>query len=337
MPKSGPRLTSPIRNLDALRAVQMALDKGEKGPDAQPAAAKSSGRMDRHLFLPLTDFLANDRYKPKEFLRWVLRNRLPFHSRILDEDYAAGFLMEWYVKWSLFRFSADRQYLFTLNSSSNGILGNGTIYRTGPGWNVSFIRPDEPPGRRAITEIDIIGEYHEGDVMKPIIFEIKSSKCLDENKIRLLSAIRRRIELVSEIYHTEPYVCVVRPVWIGEDPGFRTEDYPGISELRYVLTPPAPHLRELAKLLEEGFPREGWERKTAKKIRAVLALTDGPTTVERFMNVTGVTGNETSDLLFKLWEGRYLEFWKRDGTLEFALGEKGRVLVDPIVASDSEI
>ncbi len=331
MRKSSPGLTSPIKNLEA---VSRTLEERDKRSGSE-TAADSSGRIDRFLFLPLTDLLVNDRYKPKTLLRWVLKNRLPFHSKIWDENDAAGFLMECYVKWSLSRYSEERPFLFTLNSSSEGTLSNGHRYFTGPGWNVTVINPAERRGRRRITEIDAIGEYHDGTEILPIIFEIKSSKCLDDSKLRLLTVLRKRIEVVQEMYDAEPYVCVVRPVWEGESPGFRKESHPGIKDLRYMLMPPAPHFREIARMLEEGFPKEGFDRKTAKKLRAVLAMVEGPTTVDRFLEETGVTGQETTEMLFRLWERRYLEFWRREGTLEFALGERGRVLVDQIEPPDS--
>jgi hypothetical protein len=216
--------------------------------------------VDERVFAPLADTIAKDgcrldrieeNFRATKFRHFENIRGDGFRSHI---SYYLGFLFETAVQMSILRFSQENPELITVLRDTSGTLSGGRYFSVDSRGSAVFYRPaDNGRAMQTIAEIDLVGEIREMGSVVPVIFEITLM-----NDHRKDFKIRRKSELLEELYGHKPYFCVVRPAYTDEVPGVSLQFSAERGVWRDMLTPRNDAIRALASRLldEEHMERE---------------------------------------------------------------------------------
>jgi len=215
---------------------------------------------DENLFVPLAKAIAKEecgidrveeKFRATKFRNFEHIRGSGYRGHL---SYYLGFLFETAVQLSILRFSQENPELLTVLRERSGELSGGRHYSVDSRGSAVFHRPvDNGRTLQTIAEIDMVGELHEGCDVFPVIFEITLM-----NDRRKDFNIRRKSELIEEIYGRKPYFCVISPAYEEEVPGVTLQFSVDRGAWRDMRVPRNDGIRALASRLfdEEHAAKE---------------------------------------------------------------------------------
>ena len=164
------------------------------------------GTIDDRLFVPLSEFFAEDSYDPKELEKLVLASQYSIGSpknkskgRLGRLNNYRGFVLEVYVKWALLRF-AETSDSFSPTSFTSGTLDKRYGFSINDQGNMQFHRHH---ASHSVAEIDALYQFHDDSQVVPVIFEV--------GFMGASTNVQLKKRLVQKLYGSMPYLCEIKP------------------------------------------------------------------------------------------------------------------------------
>lgn len=239
------------RQMDEL-CRRMKRDKGAMKPRFRTEPA------DEDVFMPLSEGIARESRGIERIESYfkATKARKPGNDneeRSRDHySYYLGFLFETSVQMAILDFARENPDVFSVLRDKCGVLESGAIYSADSRGNmVFFAQADGGRTLRTLAEIDLVGELHDISGTVPVIFEITLMNARHRD-----FKLKRKAELLEEIYGRKPYFCIVRPAYGGEEEGAHVRLGSERGVWREILVPRNDALRSLARRLlnEEKVP-----------------------------------------------------------------------------------
>lgn len=166
------------------------------------------GTIDDKLFVPLSNFFANDSPDFRELEHLISATGLP-RRELRNLEHYRGFVLEAYVKWTLGRFAEREGSPISPSQFKSGVLENGRTYDTDNWGNVVFYNSRT---KRTIAEVDGIYEYSDDGAIRPVILEISFVKDSMMN-------LGMKDDSVKLLYPMPRHYLKIRPAVRGENLG----------------------------------------------------------------------------------------------------------------------
>ena len=119
-----------------------------------------------------------------------------------------GVVFEFCMKFMLGRFiKSYPECGLSFSKKRQGRLNSDLGFEVDKQGNLFFWEFDEKGRRYTLAEVDGLYEFHDGNSLVPVIFEVSTSCRKDETKIRA-----SKIDLVDELYRwsSVPFLCKIR-------------------------------------------------------------------------------------------------------------------------------